>query len=242
LYQGTQSKITPLNLSSPKISQDLQIVFISDLHVNKILHRGYVQSIVNRIQKLQADFVIIGWDLMNIAKSDYADAFLPFNQIQVPVFAVLGNHDHMGDPQAGEKIFQKTKIIPLRNQTIDVWPLQIIGIDDKSYRWSQTLDEIIQRTAIKENWKFNIFVTHQPIHLSKLSNYPIDLQLAWHTHRGQFIPLSWIIGWFNDYAYWPYTQWKQLAFVSQWIWTWWAPMRMGTQSEIVLISLKKSDK
>jgi predicted MPP superfamily phosphohydrolase len=38
---------------------------------------------------------VIGGDLMNTAKTAYVDALLPFNQLTVPVYATLGNHDHM---------------------------------------------------------------------------------------------------------------------------------------------------
>ena len=55
----------------------------------------YIQSIVNKIQALQPDFVLLGGDLMNTAKSDYVDAFEPFNQLKMPVYATLGNHDNM---------------------------------------------------------------------------------------------------------------------------------------------------
>lgn len=47
-------------LTSNRITQDHNIVFISDLHVEAIHNRQYVQKIVNRIQDLQPDFVVIG--------------------------------------------------------------------------------------------------------------------------------------------------------------------------------------
>lgn len=239
IYSGTQPQITPLNISDSRLSQDYKVAFISDMHVNILQHQSYVQSIVDRIQDLQVDFVIIAWDLMNIAKTDYVDAFLPFNQLDIQVFVTLWNHDNMWDKSAVDKLFQKTKIIPIRNQTIDWQSLQIVWIDDPSYRSGKDLSTIISQTQLNDQSKFTIFVTHQPIHLSKLSSYPIDLQLAWHTHNSQFIPLSWIIGLFNDYSYGLYHYWDQKAFVSQWIGARGAPIRIWTRSEIVLISLKK---
>lgn len=63
---------------------------------------------------------------MNSAKSDYVNAFLPFNQLEIPIFATLGNHDHMGDSTAVSKIFETTKIILLRNKSIEISGLQIV--------------------------------------------------------------------------------------------------------------------
>jgi predicted MPP superfamily phosphohydrolase len=82
-------------------------------------------------------------------------------------------------------------------------------------------------------------LTHQPIALEKLRDFPIDLELAWHTHRGQFYWMRKIVEWMNDYAYWEYKLWNRAAFVSQWIWTRWLPFRLWTQSEMVIINLKK---
>ncbi|MEI7557938.1 MAG: hypothetical protein WCJ45_03810 [bacterium] len=47
-------------LSSPKISKQHTIVFISDIHVDAVRHHRYIQSIVDTIKKLQPDMVIIG--------------------------------------------------------------------------------------------------------------------------------------------------------------------------------------
>jgi predicted MPP superfamily phosphohydrolase len=33
--------------------------------------------------------------------------------------------------------------------------------------------------------------------------------------------------------------WDRIAFITQWIWTWWLPFRLWTQSEIVIINLIK---
>jgi predicted MPP superfamily phosphohydrolase len=133
IYFGTNTKITPLKITNTHLSNDRKIVFISDIHVEAIHNTKYIQSIVNKIKKLKPDFVLLGGDLMNTAKSDYVDAFLPFNQLEMPVYATLGNHDNMGESNAISGIFDTTKIIPLRNQSVNISGIQIVGIDDKSY-------------------------------------------------------------------------------------------------------------
>jgi predicted MPP superfamily phosphohydrolase len=46
----------------------------------------------------------------------------------------------------------------------------------------------------------------------------------------------------NDYAYGEYHLNGMTAFVSQGIGSWWAPIRIGTQSEMVLITLSPISK
>lgn len=240
LYKWTKIKITPFTITNKNIKKDHKIIFISDIHADAIRDHRYIQKIVHHIQKIEADLVLIGGDLMNSAKISNVHAFLPFNQVKIPIYTTLGNHDHMGDSRALTQIFEKTNIIPLRNQSIEIDGLQIIGIDDKSYRGEKKLHEILDESMQIEKNKFSILISHQPQHLSKLEKHEIDLELAGHTHHGQFIPLSWMIRLFNDYAYGKYRYKDMTAFVSQGIGSWWAPIRIGTQSELVLISLKST--
>ena len=238
IYQGTTIKITPLSISSNQINKNYKIIFISDMHIEAVHNSLYVQSIINHIKKLQPDIVIIGGDLMNTAKLKYVNAFLPFNQLTMPIYATVGNHDHMGNSGAIQQIFEKTKIIPLRNQSISVDGIQIVGIDDKSYRGNKKLPDILKESNMSDSGQFTILVSHEPENLKKLTGFPINLELAGHTHNGQFIPMNWIIRLFNDYSYGEYHLNTMTAFVSQGIGSWWAPIRIGTQSEIVLISLE----
>jgi predicted MPP superfamily phosphohydrolase len=74
----------------------------------------------------------------------------------------------MGNTDAISEIFNKTSIIALRNQSIEINGLQLVGIDDKSYRGEKKLDEILQESTISDSDQFTILVSHQPQHLSKL--------------------------------------------------------------------------
>lgn len=60
LYQGINIKTTSITLSNTKILEQKKFIFISDLHVETIRNRRYVQSIVDKIKKINPDFVLIG--------------------------------------------------------------------------------------------------------------------------------------------------------------------------------------
>ena len=238
LYLWTQTKTTDLVMTDTWLDKEYKIIFISDLHVDNIRSTRYITSIVKKLEQQQPDMVLIGGDLLNRAKNEYAKAFLSFNTLSMPIYAVLWNHDHMWDSQAAQAIFDTTKIIPLVNESVLLSGLQIVGIEDKNSRHGKTLDNLLIQSNINTGADYTIFLTHQPQKLSKLKDYPINLQLAGHTHRWQFVPLSWIVWWFNDYAYGRYDKDDKTAFVSQGLGLWWAPLRMGTQSEMVIITLK----
>jgi len=56
----------------------------------------------------------------------------------------------------------------LRNQSIEISGLQIVGIDDKSYRNKKKLEDILKESNIKNNGQFTILISHQPQKLNKL--------------------------------------------------------------------------
>ena len=150
--------------------------------------KRHTQKIVNLIKKENPDLVLIGGDLINTPKPIYAKFFQNFREIKVPIYAVIGNHDvfFIGlTTKVFEEICRIGKITPLRNTSLIQDGIQITGIDDKDLRGKESLDDILKKCNIQSTGHFSILLTHRPIHLSKLADYPIDLELAGHTHNGQ---------------------------------------------------------
>lgn len=238
VYFGNTTLHTNLVIPHTGLDKPIKIVFISDIHANSINSTQYIKRIVAEIQSEHPDLVLIGWDIFDNANTSYIKPLEAFNTLSMPIYAILGNHDHMWDRQAVETLFQITQLQPLINTSILFSGLQIVGIDDKSSRQGQTLQQVLHQSQISSGAQYTILLTHQPQKLDKLTDYPINLELAGHTHRGQFIPLSWLISLFNDYSYGRYYEDGRIAFVSQGIGGWWALLRMGTQSEMVVITLQ----
>ncbi len=239
-YFSLHTKITNLYIQSDKIKENTKILLVSDIHVENVTQSFHVNKIIKTIKQEKPDFVIIAWDLMNKPNKTYLDYLSKFKDIKdTPIFAVMWNHDIMWDVKIVQMIPDASWIKFLHNESTEINWIQLIWLIDKSLRWNDSLDEIMKGTERKNNSGFSILITHQPIWLEKLKDYPIDLEVAWHTHRGQFYWVMELSRMANDYLYWEYKHWNKTAFVTQWIWTWWLPFRLGTQSEIVLIHLTK---
>jgi len=242
-YCSLHPKITNLNIQSDKIQKDAKILLVSDIHVENVTQKLHINQILKTIETEKPDFVIIAWDLMNKPHKTYVDYFSAFKSVKdTPIFAVIGNHDVMWNGTIVNDIPKNSGIVLLNNAVTknDSLNIQIAGIIDKSIWEGKSLDEIMNKVDFDNNkdW-FTILVTHQPINLEKLENYPVDLEVAWHTHRGQFYGIMELSRIANDYLYWEYKLWDRMAFVTQWIWTWWLPFRLWTQSEMVIINLTK---
>lgn len=240
-YFALHTKITNLYIQSDKIPRDIKILLVSDIHAENVIQTFHINKIKKAVKNEKPDFVVIAWDLINRANTGYIQYFsdLNFND-NPPILAVIGNHDVMWNTEIVKNIPNESGIKFLNNDSLKIDWIQLIWIIDKSLRWNQTLEEILNLTKMDKNSDlFSILVTHQPISLEKLRNYPIDLEVAWHTHRGQFFWMRKVVEWMNDYVYWEYRLWNKIAFVTQWIWTWWLPFRLWTQSEMVIINLIK---
>ena len=146
------------------------------------------------------------------------------------------------DHETIKEISKNSSIKLLMNETIKLTWFQIIWITDKSIRWKSTLQDNLDKSNIDKNSdNYTIIITHQPISLEKLKNYQIDLEVAGHTHHGQIFWLRKLTEIVNDYWYWKYEENWKTAIVTQWIWARWLPFRLGTQSEMVIINLKKKN-
>ena len=241
VYFSLYTKTTNLTIKTDKIQKNAKILFVSDIHVENVTQNLHINEIIKTINEEKPDFVIIAWDLMNKPTKTYVDYFSAFKSIKdIPIFAVIGNHDVMWNGTIINDIPKNSGIVFLNNAVTknDSLNIQIAGLIDKSIWQGKTFNEIINQVEFDDSrdW-FTILVTHQPIALEKLVDYPIDLEVAWHTHRGQFFWMRKVVEWLNDYAYWEYKLWDRTAFISQWIWTWGLPFRLWTQSEMVIINL-----
>jgi predicted MPP superfamily phosphohydrolase len=93
--------------------------------------------------------------------------------------------------------------------------IQLIGIEEAGQRKNKGIDEILQASNIQTSNTFNILMTHQPLHLEKTRNLPIDLEVAGHTHKMQLRGLHFLSHLINDYTYGLYTRQDRKAFVTQ---------------------------
>lgn len=260
-YFSLHTKTTYLNIETNKIHKDTKILLVSDIHSENIMQSFHINKIRKMIETEKPDFTIIAWDLINKANKSYAKHFKNIKPDYNPlIFAVIWNHDVLWNIEAIKKVADTSNIYFLNNETVSYlnwtsgnwcytdssfgtcsWAINIIWLVDKTLRWNNSLDQNLKNAKADKlnDDNFNILITHQPISLEKLKDYPIDLEVAGHTHRGQFYWMRKVVELVNDYAYWEYKLWYRTAFVTQWIWTWWLPFRLWTQSEMVIINLKK---
>lgn len=190
----------PLRGVTPELA-GLRIAHITDLHIGPLLQPEQLRRFVRRINRLEADLIVITGDIFDFDPS-YVEAGckeLALLEARLGVFGVLGNHDvYTGAEVVADAIARMTPIRLLRDtwESIDVdgVPLVIAGLDDGGEGWTereaehQALDriagEIPQDAAC-------LLLVHRPSYFAHAAKLGFSLLLAGHTHGGQVaLPLA----------------------------------------------------
>ena len=190
------------SLDLPGIDQPIKIAFVADFQVGPYRRADYVQQVVDKIQKFQPDFVLLGGDQVDNGGSEENEAALlyPFADLaeKIPVLAVHGNHEYgIG---GGESIWDSRQRLPdisqetksdlekfgiryLVNETITLTinnqKLYLYGADEY---WTGQIDYESVENRIDHPV---IALIHNPSFI--LTPFPnnFSLILSGHTHGGQ---------------------------------------------------------
>lgn len=212
---------------------NLKIAHLSDFHIGAVYDTKFLEKIVTKTNELNPDIVMITGDLADGPVEYSLKTFAPLNKIKAPVFFTTGNHEYYAGLDEILALIDQTKVKILRNEMVNVENVQIVGIDDSR---RDVFEEIMARLRIDPN-KYTILMHHRPIGLEVANRYGVDLMLSGHTHGGQFFP----------FIFFAKIIWRKVRGVykfkntylntSTGIGTWGPPLRIGTNSEIVLIRI-----
>lgn len=248
IWNAKNPKVVHYDINIPKTSaglNNLHIVALSDIHLGFTIGEERISQAVNMINGLNPDMVLFVGDTVdediNILKEKNMKEI--FNKIKSKFgsFAVLGNHEHIGG-QTNQEIhdIEAAGIKILKDDYIKINDsFYLIGRNDASgERFTggarKNLDQIMKDVDTKLPV---ILMDHQPSGLEESQANGVDLQLSGHTHRGQIWPFSYITGRIFEVD-WGYLKKGSLqVIVSSGFGTWGPPLRIGTCSEIVDITV-----
>ena len=231
ILNGKGVELKTIHLTSPKIERQYNLIFISDIHLGSNSKR-HLETICDKIHGLDYEHLLIGGDLFDSSAFEAEDLDL-FKTLKGPIFFVTGNHEYYVKDHV-EKVANLTKynITILDNQSAQLDGLNIIGISDNQAAKKQS--------AIAEHLTshdmFNLLMVHQP---SMWHHAPekTDLMLSGHTHNGQIFPFNLLVRIQFRTVYGIYRRMNSSLYVSSGSGTWGPRMRLGTQNEIIQISI-----
>lgn len=172
LYCNRRIRIKVITISDCKVDSNVDIVFISDLHIGKHMKKKELKRVINKVNKLNGDYLLVGGDMVGICPFKYykdREISEIINGINIDKkFFVLGNHDSL------ECEFYNCFNV-LSDEVIEITSnIRLLGL-----QWDEC--ECLDYKLSRNN--FNILLSHYPDRVSEYSK--IDLALAGHSHGKQ---------------------------------------------------------
>ncbi len=239
-YRHPQVERIELSLDKP-LERPLKVVALSDVHLGYGTGRRALARYVALIEREKADLVLIAGDLIDNSIRPVAaqemERELEGLRPPLGVWMVAGNHEYISGMEACQRWLDNTPIRLLRDEVLSLdGGLQLVGRDDYSQRGRLSLDTLLSQI---DPSRPVLLIDHQPVALAAADRPEIDVQFYGHTHRGQIWPLNWLADRLFEQSH-GYRPWRHShIIVSSGLSLWGPPFRIGTQSEIYVITLKE---
>lgn len=227
--------ITPPTELSDILTKNIRgmtLAQISDVHIGS-RQPGLLKKIVNKTNHLNADYVLITGDLIdwrNITTEDLA----PLGELRTPTYFCIGNHERYVDLEAICSRLSQLGIIVLRNQSVDLNPIQFVGVDDAERKDQLSLC-LPKLTPLPD--RYRVLLYHRSDDAEAAATWGSHLMLTGHTHRGQIVPFNFLVAKVFPRLYRDYSVQGMLLYVSPGTGTWGPVMRLGSKCEITLFTL-----
>ena len=193
LYTKTHYEISFYQEISKKVSANIRIAVISDIHNREYGENN--ETLISDLRALKPDLILFPGDMVILDEDDYQpmlDLVSASAEI-APCFGVLGNHEseriYYRNDKDLVKAFENAGLKLLRNAKEEIRIgrdiVQLIGVEGTAYGFEEYGGrEFMEKTEIDPS-ALCILMAHIPIIFEpQLSGYDFDLGIAGHVHGG----------------------------------------------------------
>ena len=245
LYSAYVPVVRKLSIKINKpLNHPLRIAVASDLHLGRLFGNKAIARLHALIIRHQADILLMPGDIMDDNTQAFTDCNMAENlaklvtSLPYGIYATLGNHDLYGHEQPISEALQDAGVQLLNDDVTCLshqgQPIWLLGRFDNHKRQRVATTELLAQVNTTEPV---VLLDHRPSDIMAHSQLPIDLQVSGHTHNGQIFPANFIVNAINRLGY-GYEQIGTGHFVvSSGYGFWGIPFRLGSRSEIWLITL-----
>jgi len=227
------------------------VVQLTDLHVDPLVGRTWVETLVQRVNALEPHVVAITGDLVDGTVAQLRDQVAPLGNLRPSwgTFFVTGNYEYYGGARpvdaAEEWIaeLERLGIRVLRNERVSIGDgdacMDLAGVYDSSGRsyGRRHRPDIGAALAGRDPARAVILLAHQPKEVREAAANDVDLQLSGHTHDGQIWPFKYLVRLQQPYVEGLVRHGATWLFVSRGTGFWGPPMRLLAPAEITRITL-----
>ena len=217
---------------------DLKILHLSDLHINKKTSIEKILELVNFCNSLEFDFCIITGDIIDTKVKFIKKQLEILNLLKKEVFYISGNHDLFYGLEDLKK--ELTNFIFMDNETLKInYKNEIIHLAGLPDRFSKFF-KIKREEKIVEDFLKNspsIFISHQPKDYKIALNSNSNLFLCGHTHGGQIYPFHYLVKLVQPFLDGLFYKNKTAIYVNKGLGTWGVDFRFKADAEVTILKL-----
>jgi predicted MPP superfamily phosphohydrolase len=251
---GFYQAIVPLRVERVRVEIDSlapelegrRLVLLGDLHVGLFSRPSRLETIFSIARDLQPEAILIAGDFIDddpyfVPKLLASTHVVP---AELPIVAVLGNHELYGNPTETIARMRNQRIRLLVNEGLDLRGLWIAGISDPAAKQvaPKLLPDLDAALRGRPPAALPIVLAHQPRVFDDVARRGLPLALTAHTHGGQFgfRPLGWsLAGVFLKEHMGLYRRGSSQLYINTGTGYWLVPFRLGMTPEITLIELTR---
>ncbi|MDO5687496.1 MAG: metallophosphoesterase [Neisseria sp.] len=227
-----------ITLDKP-LAQPLRIGVASDLHLGKWFGKRQLDQLAAIMQQEKADLILLPGDIMDDNVIAYRAKGMQehFSRLRAPlgVYATLGNHDLFGHQHEITAEIRAAGIELLHDDVVQLpQGITLIGRPDNMDKQRRSTAELLAQV---DTSRPVIVLDHRPDHIEQHARLPVDIQVSGHAHNGQIFPANLIVRAINRLAYGHEKIGNGHFFVTSGYGFWAVPLRLGSQSEVMMIEV-----
>lgn len=226
----------------PDSLEGFKIAQISDLHIGPTIKRPYVQKVVDMINSLNAHMITLTGDIGDGRVTEFQDDITPLSQMRSSYgsYFALGNHEYYWGANDWLNEMSKVGINNLVNSSKIIEhagiKISISGIPDPVSRTKPDFENL------KNSSDYKILLSHRPGVAQEASQYGFNLQLSGHTHGGQFFPWTIVVKFVHKLSQGLHQVGSMWLYINPGTGSWGPLLRLGTTSEVTLLTLTQAKK
>jgi uncharacterized protein len=217
---------------------NLQILHLSDLHINKKSSITQIEELINICNSLEFDFVVITGDIIDTKVKFIKEQLKVLNKLKNKVYYISGNHDLFYGLDDLKK--ELTNFIFMDNSCKEfIYKNETIYLAGLSDRFSKFF-KIKREEKEIEKYLLNspsIFISHQPKDYKIALNSKANLFLCGHTHGGQIFPFHYLVRLVQPFLAGLFYKKNTAIYVNKGLGSWGVDFRYKADNEITLLKL-----
>ncbi len=239
-YQTKVREVTITIEGLPEQWKGKKAVLVADTHLGNIRNVKFSLKAADLISKQKPDIVFIPGDFYDGTPENFRKLAEAFGKITSTygVFMAPGNHEEFGDSSPFLEGLREAGVTVLDNEKKTVEGLQIVGVNFSNTVTAEGQHTVLEQLDLDPNIP-SILIKHAPTLIDSAERAGVDLQVSAHTHLGQVWPLRYITkAIYGKFHYGLQKLNSTQVYTTSGIGTWGPPQRVGTNSEIIVITLQ----